>query len=356
VAPRAASNVGAMRIWLVALVSTMSCGRLVSETAPAPDAGSGCTDTTSSKSCGRCGHDCLSGTCVSGTCQSAKLAGGQVDPNALIVDDSTIYWVEDAEGTIRSMPKAGGETTLLLAHDYPRALAVDATTLYYAWSNGTSAEIFAMPKHGGESTSLAKVHADAITVDETSVYFTSTYAGEVGIVPKSGGQATILAKGQSSPTAILAVHGRVCWVDTGTEGSANGSVVCDGSTLASGLSLPAGLATDGEALYFGTGGGESVDRVGLTDGASTVVASGIPSRPLAPFVEVVAVDTESVYWITTGDPVSGSPAGLLGAPKNGGGEVETIDSVGGDSVRSVAADGRAVYWSGPGNAVWRRAN
>ena len=70
---------------------------------------------------------------------------------------------------------------------------------------------------------------------------------------------------------IVGVLKAITWVETGAVSSRNGSVVCDGVALASGLLTPAGLAFDGEALFFTIGGGESVASVGLTGGGVRIV-------------------------------------------------------------------------------------
>lgn len=325
---------------VLTLALLTACGGLVTDPPPSSHDGT-CTDCRDA------------GPCPSGGCQPIQLTSGQVDPSEIVVDATTIYWIENGEGTIRSMPKGGGAVSTLLVRDFPRALAVDGSTLYYAWESGSTTQIFSMPKGGGASKPLVDVRAEALALDDANVYWAGRFDGRIGKVPKTGGPATILATRQASPISIVVAAGRVCWVNAGTQGAKDGSVVCDGTTLASGLAAPAGLAFDGTALYFSTGGGDAVVRMEL-GGTTRVLASGYASRPVTPFGKTVAVDVDYIHWIAVGDSESGTPPPLLRAPKQGG-AVETIDHFAG-GFRAVATDGLAVYWSGPNNAVWRRAN
>jgi len=75
---------------------------------------------------------------------SQLLAGGQVYPFGLAVDDASVYWTEDdnggdaaATGAVSSVPLGGGVPTLLAGNaewilQHPVGLALDSTSLYFA--------------------------------------------------------------------------------------------------------------------------------------------------------------------------------------------------------------------------------
>jgi hypothetical protein len=67
---------------------------------------------------------------------STKLASGQSNPRAIVLDDETLYWVnagtEDGAGTVMKMPAHGGPPiTLASGQDNPDHTVVDATSVYW---------------------------------------------------------------------------------------------------------------------------------------------------------------------------------------------------------------------------------
>jgi hypothetical protein len=99
--------------------------------------GSHCVDLAgSSTNCGRCGHDCGGGACISSQCQPVSVAGaeaGVVQPAALAVNATAIFWTEPTR--VRSCPLPAGCTSqpTLIAGDYSvlDALAVTDDAVYF---------------------------------------------------------------------------------------------------------------------------------------------------------------------------------------------------------------------------------
>ena len=56
----------------------------------------------------------------------------------MVFDDTYVYWVDETTvGAIMKAPKAGGGTATMLARDTsPTAIAVDATSVYWADMGG----------------------------------------------------------------------------------------------------------------------------------------------------------------------------------------------------------------------------
>jgi hypothetical protein len=101
-------------------------------------------------------------------------------PNALAVDETHVYWVDD--GKVRAMSKAAGEPSLrelASGSDMLPAIAIDATHVY--WTNATQGTILRVPKEGGDPETLTGEQNDpeAIAVDEAAIYWTNFGRGDL---------------------------------------------------------------------------------------------------------------------------------------------------------------------------------
>ena len=60
------------------------------------------------------------------------LASGQVFPNAIAVDATSVYWTTGSGGSVMKVPLTGGvPTTLASGQATPDGIAVDATSVYW---------------------------------------------------------------------------------------------------------------------------------------------------------------------------------------------------------------------------------
>jgi len=97
------------------------------------------------------------------------------DPFDVAVHDERVYWTEGGEygkenKGIFSMPKAGGEATMLAASLDADQLAVDATHVY--WSDDHGDRIRRVPIAGGTTEDVAtEVGPRAIAMDDRFVYW-----------------------------------------------------------------------------------------------------------------------------------------------------------------------------------------
>ena len=75
------------------------------------------------------------------------LATGQVDPFALVVDRSQVYWtVNNGGGSIARVPREGGAVTILARGlNTPSILTVKDSAIY--WSEALPGTISMMPKN-----------------------------------------------------------------------------------------------------------------------------------------------------------------------------------------------------------------
>lgn len=72
-----------------------------------------CVDLTQSgANCGACGHDCFGGLCSLGVCQPAALVSytNAADLDAIIVDDTSVYWMHPSLGRILKCSRSGCAT------------------------------------------------------------------------------------------------------------------------------------------------------------------------------------------------------------------------------------------------------
>jgi len=239
-----------------------------------------------------------SGCCdpgVSDGTENKALVQGQARPGAIAVGASTIYWINEGDGSVQSAAKADGRTRVVAPPGAGAvALAADETAVYWATGDSlqSSTSALATDQHG---------LVQAIAVDEASVYWSIVGAdgnGSILRVAKSGGAV---------------------------------------ETLASGQHVLGGLAVDAGFVYWATAPAETTGAVRRVpkSGGLVIDLAPVDAAPLA-----LALDGEGVDWIE--DARAGMPAHLFRVP-TGGGEVATLAS--GDLGRTLAADASGIYVS-----------
>jgi hypothetical protein len=112
------------------------------------------------------------------------------DRRLVVLDDERLYWV-DAQVMLKSVPKRGGEVTVLASRLGLGALqlAADDTHLYLAGQSGG----------GGER-------------------------GQVARVPKAGGAVEVLVDESPVPTAVAVDGTHVYWTTSGQDGNNTGQL------------------------------------------------------------------------------------------------------------------------------------
>jgi hypothetical protein len=172
------------------------------------------------------------------------LASGLDFPSAVAVDADNIYWVESGTSSkvppagvakLMKMPLAGGAGTSLATFGSSASgvnLAVDAHNVYWTVSvygivNGSSVplmgEVLSVPIAGGAPTTLASGQAGprAIAVDATAIYWINEGSKDDGAVmklPLAGGKPVALATGRTQPTDIAVDGTAVYWTESGPGG------------------------------------------------------------------------------------------------------------------------------------------
>jgi hypothetical protein len=136
---------------------------------------------------------CLSSTggCSTGGVSSIPRIGGTVksiapgiSPAGLAVDATYLYWTDNAAGTVMKAPLAGGPAvTIASSQNYPYAIAIDNTNIYWTNNGGT---VMKAPLSGGTPIVIAsgQAYPFGIALDATSVYWTNNNDGTVMKAPK----------------------------------------------------------------------------------------------------------------------------------------------------------------------------
>src|SRR5215831_7611506 len=103
------------------------------------------------------------------------LAGDQLMPWGIAIDDTSIYWTTLGQNAgpaqVLKMPKTGG-TPIVLAdgQQSPLEIAVDGENVYWTTLHG---QVLSVAKSGGPLTVLAdgQIYPLAIAVDATDIYW-----------------------------------------------------------------------------------------------------------------------------------------------------------------------------------------
>jgi hypothetical protein len=252
-------------------------------------------------------------------------------PYGIAVDGANVYWLDEGTGPFHGalvrQNKSGGspEITIASALAYPRVLATDAIWLYLIASNhppvvpvgidgGTDGGVDAGTLLFGRATKDAPPDAGALVAfvfgnDDAPYKGLALYAG----VPKEGG----------APSTDVFLAQETSIVRFARDGSS-------ASTIATGLASVSAITADESFAYFATRLDHAIARV-PTDG------SAAPS-PIAEADAVdLAVDADSIYWVSTDGSVSR-------APKDGSGPRVIIAAGTNAPTAQIAVDADNVYW------------
>ena len=303
-----------------------------------------CVDlSTDTHNCGACGHDCEGTKCALGACTSVMWQS--VDPVAIALDATNVYFTNRDQGTIERMPKTGGQLPTMIASNQaiPAAIAIDATRLY--WS--ANYDIVSMPLGGNGSSTLTTTKDGLLSlqIDATKIYWGSyVNVGDVGATSLADGTTTILASGRQAPRVGAVDATYLYWSEYG----GLMRVPIGGGTIdaLATVTVPSVLTVDATHLYWidpGTVNNQYADarllQAGLDAQNPITLASnldGIASTSLA-------VDATHVYWTFYGSQGAKYLDGYVARVPIGGGTIEKVATKQ-PYCYGLALDATHLYW------------
>lgn len=325
--------------------------------------------------CGACGHDCRGGTCSGGRCQPIALGSGYVNPSAVGLSETHVYFREGAQGAGRVLriPKGGGPVEVV-AQGVSNlvGVALGGDQVYFASGNAATlgeGQVLRANLDGSELRPFSPLRAPGIfsvIVPGLNVWY-SERSGMTTLVYRAG----LLSSGQagqgaevefaSVPGALLSMtvnSGCMLYVAQGAPQQLLRQ--CMPGATATTHYMGAGgeirfqpvASSDGDYLYFQQG--NTLSRIDLQPPAAPeALVSGAVSAPsvddqalyyTAPTEEVAGAGCSSAYALyrASKQPAAGAPVLLLPPPLA--------------CPTQLALDDTAIYWvSADGSALLQLA-
>ncbi|MBI4510128.1 MAG: hypothetical protein HY698_10880 [Deltaproteobacteria bacterium] len=283
-----------------------------------------------------------------GTGEPALLVDEQVEPLRIAVDDDALYWVnngnflgDDRNGSIWKLSLGDGSTSVIAEHLFsPAVLAEDDENLFWV-SPGT---INTIPKRGGEASVLVRAyHIRGMAVDEGQLYWGETLDddghGAVMKMDLTTKSISVLSTNQALPGWLAVDREHVYWANVSVAGEHQRRVMrankYSGATelVAEGFNWLTGLLAHDGWVYWHDFQSFRVFRGNPSVSAPTVIAYD-PEGPSS-----LTLDDKFAYWTT---PKSIKKRALTGGP---------ITALGQYSAEKILVDDRSLYWVADGKLL-----
>jgi hypothetical protein len=328
--------------------------------------GGRCIDVQSDAlNCGTCGRSCMGQPCAEGACTPITLSSTFVAWGSLAQDVDTLYFT-NSDGTLRSVPKAGGPTrTIADGLGSPIGLGVDATYAYI--SDSAANKILKIALSNGAVTDLVTNQSgpQALVVDATNVYWVNygvgAENGSIMMCAKTGcnnaptkyfGRLILPpAGGQSGAMSSLAVGDTYVYYGSVIgNGEVHRAPIAGGpdETVFSDVGPPGALVTGNGTLAFLTWGTAGKVRIAAQGAATSSIVAVDINSPLA-----LAMTDTDLYW-TMEEPRRANGGQVFKCPRSGC----VVDgpqllAKGTQSSGAIVVDAANVYWLSNDANVYR---
>lgn len=236
--------------------------------------------------CGTCGQACPSGICTGGACVAGvgviATAGAPTD---LLVDATSVYFIDSADATVNRVDKNGGSPApLATSQPGPLRLAQDGAYVY--WSNATDGSIVRARKDGSAPPEpvVPSGAEGPVAVDDSYVYW-GVWNGTCGL---TCGLYRAPKDGSAAPSQL--------WRPLGITATAPANLVADGAFV-----YWSGVASTSSSFV------QNVIQIDKTTGTGTVLAQGGKGA--------LAVDATHVYVTQGSAMIFGVPHYVLAIDK-----------------------------------------
>jgi len=278
-------------------------------------AGTGGSASTGSGGAGACAISCGAAACPVRDGQPRVLVTSPLNHQlmGLAVNADTLFWgtyPNQTPGEIRSMPLAGGPSTLLVSNVIVSELYLDGSTLYYVTNDRTgNASLLAIPVTGGTSRMVATGSRIAwITSDASGIYFAQ--GNQIVRADPSGSGVAPVVSAAGTLWGFAVDETNVYWASYSNGGALFRRALAGGNTTtlrnsSAPITFP---ITDGDDIVYM----EGINTPGVCQSAIWAIAkagTGTP-RLISPGTSGVDVqqpvrDGATLYW------ASNSPHGAL---------------------------------------------
>jgi sugar lactone lactonase YvrE len=272
------------------------------------------------------------------------LANGQGNATSTQLDSTSVYWVQEATGSVMKVPINGGTPqTLAVGGGGVNFITIDSTSVYFA--NEFNGEVMKAPLDGdgGQTVTLSSVGSGAspagLAVDAVNLYWTNLNGGTVDAVPLGGGSTTTLAAGLTAPI-LITLDAQNVYVPCGDgtihaipKAGGDGGI---GNVLVSGQGADgiSGIAVDSQHVYWSTNAVDGGVFMAPLAGGSPTQLVGSQNQAGS-----IAIDTANVYWVT-----SLNPGGIVAMAPLAGGTTVTL-ATGQTEANGIVVNAADVFWA-----------
>ena len=266
------------------------------------------------------------------------LARDQINPAAIDVDETNVYWVSDSRSGISKVKKRGGTvTTIVSGQENIRRMTVDKDMIYFL----TDDEVRKVSTSGGNPTTLVafgnigggKSIYYYFALDQKNVYFVNDpqdSGQQIIKMDKGGGKPVVLVPHVYAPSGVVSDGVNVYWIEYANDEVQKVDIQGGPAVTIGECTDPMALAVDGAGVYCSNKQGEII-RFAKTGGASSILATVKDAG-----FDRLAVDEKTVYALSVLKGIyridkSGRPPVLL-VPLNG-------------VSANLAIDASNIYWS-----------